>query len=77
MKRVLGYSDGWSVVPGTKIGFKVSTYGPERYRADLVRVISGEDEGDVVRSLLRQIRGKGEHTDHRGAEPWKINPTPR
>jgi len=52
MKRVLGYSDVWSVVPGTKISFKVSTYGPERYRADLVRVISGEDE--LERGVFRE-----------------------
>jgi len=52
MKRVLGYSDVWSVVPGTKIHFKVSTYGPERYRADLVRVISGEDE--LERGVFRE-----------------------
>ena len=52
MKRVLGYSDVWSVAPGAKICFKVSTYGPERYRADLVRVISGEDE--IERGVFRE-----------------------
>ena len=44
MKQVLGYTDVWSVAPGEKVSFKVSTYGPERYRADLVRVICGDDE---------------------------------
>ncbi len=52
MKRVLGYSDVWSVVPGAKIRFKVSTYGPERYRADLVRVICGET--DPERGVFRE-----------------------
>jgi N,N-dimethylformamidase len=44
MKQILGYANVWRVIPGAKISFKVSTYGPERYRADLVRVICGDDE---------------------------------
>ncbi len=44
MKQILGYADVWRAIPGAKISFKVSTYGPERYRADLVRVICGDDE---------------------------------
>ena len=43
MKKILGYADAWSVTPGATIGFKISTYGAERYRADLVRVICGDD----------------------------------
>jgi len=63
MKRVLGYSDVWSVAPGAKIRFKVSTYGPERYRADLVRVISGEDEPErgVFREEEIDAPFNGEH----------------
>jgi N,N-dimethylformamidase len=44
MKRILGYSDVWSVTPGDTVNFKVSTYGPDRYEAALVRVICGDDE---------------------------------
>ena len=44
MKQILGYADVWRVIPGAKISFKVSTYGPERYRAELVRVICGDNE---------------------------------
>ena len=44
MKKILGYTDTWSVTPGGTVRFKVSTYGPERYRADLVRVICGDNE---------------------------------
>ncbi len=44
MKQILGYADVWRVIPGAKVSFKVSTYGPERYRADLVRVICGDNE---------------------------------
>ena len=44
MKKIVGYTDTWSVRPGSTVGFKISTYGPERYRADLVRVICGDDD---------------------------------
>ena len=46
MKKILGYTDVWSVAPGGTVNVKVSTYGPERYRADLVRVICGDDDPD-------------------------------
>ncbi|MDJ0777693.1 MAG: N,N-dimethylformamidase [Gammaproteobacteria bacterium] len=46
MKKILGYADNWSVTPGERVGFKVSTYGAERYRADLVRVVCGDDHPD-------------------------------
>lgn len=44
MKKILGYADTWSVTPGGKVGFKVSTYGPDRYRAQLVRIICGDND---------------------------------
>ena len=44
MKKVVGYANAWSVVPGETLSIMVSTYGPERYRADLVRVICGDDD---------------------------------
>ena len=46
MKKVLGYTNAWSVSPGETIKVMVSIYGPDRYRADLVRVICGDDEPD-------------------------------
>ena len=52
MKKVLGYTDRWSVMPGETVRFKVSTYGPERYRADLVRVICGDNEPE--RDIFRE-----------------------
>ena len=52
MKKVLGYTNAWSVTPGETIRVMVSTYGPERYRADLVRVICGDDEPD--RDIYRE-----------------------
>ena len=52
MKKVLGYTNAWSVKPGETIRVMVSTYGPERYRADLVRIICGDDEPD--RDIYRE-----------------------
>jgi N,N-dimethylformamidase len=46
MKSVVGYANAWSVGPGDRLEVKVSTYGEARYRADLVRVICGDDDPD-------------------------------
>jgi N,N-dimethylformamidase len=63
MKQVLGYTDVWRVVPGAKVSFKVSTYGPERYRADLVRVICGDNEPEHGVFRVEEIDApfNGEH----------------
>ncbi len=52
MKKIVGYSSNWSVAPGDTLQVMVSTYGPERYRADLVRVICGDDDPD--RGIYRE-----------------------
>lgn len=44
MRKVIGYCSPWSVMPGDTLDVMVSTYGPDRYRADLVRVICGNDD---------------------------------
>ena len=41
--RILGYADKISVCPGDEIAFKVSTDGPERYDARLVRLLCATD----------------------------------
>jgi N,N-dimethylformamidase len=46
MKKILGYADSWAIAPGETLSVMVSTYGPVRYRADLVRVICGDDDPD-------------------------------
>jgi N,N-dimethylformamidase len=43
MKQVVGYCDRWSVQPGDAVRVMVSTYGTDRFRAGLVRVICGDD----------------------------------
>lgn len=40
--RIYGYTDKISVAPGERIRFMVSCDGPDRYRADIVRVINGD-----------------------------------
>jgi N,N-dimethylformamidase len=47
VKKIVGYANAWSVVPGETLSVMVSTYGPERYHADLVRVICGDDDPDT------------------------------
>ncbi len=42
MKKILGYCDDWSAVAGGTVSFKISTYGPDRFEATLVRVICGD-----------------------------------
>ena len=44
MKTLLGYANTWRIAPGETLSVKVSTYGPTRYRADLIRVICGDDD---------------------------------
>ncbi len=52
MKKILGYTNAWGIAPGETLNVMVSTYGPERYRADLVRVICGDD--DPAHDLYRE-----------------------
>ena len=47
MKKIMGYCTAWTVMPGDTLNVMVSTYGPDRYRADLVRVICGNDDPDL------------------------------
>lgn len=44
MKKVLGYCDDWSAIAGGTVNFKISTYGPKRFEATLVRVICGNND---------------------------------
>ncbi len=46
MKKILGYLNAWVIAPGEVLKVKVSTYGSERYHADLVRVICGDANPD-------------------------------
>ena len=46
MKKILGYTNVWGIAPGETLNVMVSTYGPARYRADLVRVICGDEDPD-------------------------------
>lgn len=43
MKRIVGYCDPWSAQPGDRVNVMVSTYGADRFRAGLVRVVCGDD----------------------------------
>lgn len=41
--KIVGYSDRISVAPGETIKFLVSSEGPRSYRADIVRIICGDE----------------------------------
>lgn len=43
MYGILGYSDRWALRPGETAKFMVSCTGVRRYRADIVRLICGDD----------------------------------
>ncbi len=67
MPRVLGYADPLSVAPGEAIRFMVGTLdGPRRYRAEVVRLISGdtgpEGPGLKAERLATPIEGEHEGT---------------
>ncbi|MFP6742399.1 MAG: LamG-like jellyroll fold domain-containing protein, partial [Alphaproteobacteria bacterium] len=47
MKKIIGYGSAWTVMPGDTLNVMVSTYGPDRFRANLVRVICGNDDPDL------------------------------
>jgi N,N-dimethylformamidase len=55
VKAVVGYANAWSVAPDDTLEIKVSTYGAAHYRADLVRVICGDDDPDHGIYLEREI----------------------
>jgi N,N-dimethylformamidase len=55
VKTVVGYANAWSVEPEDTLAIKVSTYGAARYRADLVRVICGDDDPDHGIYLEQEI----------------------
>lgn len=63
MKKILGYADTWSAQAADRIAFKVSTYGPDTYQADLVRVICGDDYPDHDILQLNEVDApfKGEY----------------
>jgi len=46
VKKILGYTNVWAIAPGETLDVMVSTYGPDRYHADLVRVICGDANPD-------------------------------
>jgi N,N-dimethylformamidase len=64
MPRVLGYADPLSVAPGEDIRFMVGTLdGPRRYRAEVVRLVSGDTGpgGPGLKTVRLPTSIEGEH----------------
>ena len=53
-KKIIGYADCLAVAPGETIGFKVSAEDTEVFRADIVRLMSGDLHPDG-RGLIEQV----------------------
>jgi N,N-dimethylformamidase len=45
-RTILGYAWPWTVRPGDTVDFRVSTFAPGPYRADLVRIVCGDSLSD-------------------------------
>ena len=65
-KRMVGYADRFSVEPGNEIKFYVSCEGVPEYRADIVRLFSGDHhpDGAGFREELLQTSLSGTHVAH-------------
>src|SRR5439155_16163673 len=64
MPRVIGYADPLSVEPGQQIRFMVGTLdGPRRYRAEVVRLVSGDTGpgGPGLKTVRLPTSIEGEH----------------
>lgn len=62
-KQITGYCDRLCAAPGESIGFKVSCEQAGSYRADIVRIFSGDDHlgGPGLREELLQTNVSGEY----------------
>ena len=67
MRKLFGYGDEISVRPGDTIRFMVSSLGGNPYRADIVRLICGDDSpaGPGFKEALVETAANG---DYRGRE---------
>ncbi len=65
--KIVGYSDIWSVAPGERIRFMVSTVHP-RFEASIVRLFHGdpkpEGPGRKIRPVATHIEGEYEGREH-------------
>ena len=63
MRRLFGYSDEISVRPGATIRFMVSSLGGKPYRADIVRLICGDDspQGPGFKETVVETAANGDY----------------
>jgi N,N-dimethylformamidase len=61
MYSILGYADRWTLRPGETVNFQISCADVRRYRADIVRIVCGDDTpaGPGFRETL--VAELGEH----------------
>ena len=68
-KKIIGYADRLAVAPGETIGFKVSAEDTEAFRADIVRLVSGDLHPDG-RGLIEHVVA----TPASGDYPARVQP---
>lgn len=54
-KTIVGYGLPWTVRPGDTADFKVSTYAPGKYKADLIRLKSADEFDRGKRFLFEEV----------------------
>ena len=52
---ITGYADRFSLAPGEKINFKISSTSNDPYRAKLIRVISGDPNPEGPRLIEEDL----------------------
>ena len=74
---ITGYADRFSLAPGEKINFKISSTSNDPYRAKLIRVISGDPnpEGPGFQGYIRRV-GRQLIWGHMSECPQTIPSTP-
>ncbi len=66
MRKLFGYSDQISVRPGDTIRFMVSSLDNTSYRADIVRLICGDDspDGPGFKEAVIETSANGDYPPH-------------
>src|SRR5207248_4312690 len=78
--RIVGYTDRWTVAPGERVRFMVST-SHDRYRARIARLFHGDPKPDGPGLKVREVADADEHAGREQPYPLGsyglVDPAPR